>query len=197
MVDGDRATLFESDEVQIAAKPTMDLTRRFSVVRAGGGGEDLPGEIGHAISSIAVALAAESVGVAQRAMEMAVQYAKDRKQFGHPIGVNQAVSHRCAQMLLETESARSSVYYAAWAGDHDRGAFPAAAAAAKAYASDAGWRVPASAVQVHGGIGFTWEHDLHFWVKRGRLNATLYGTAHEHRERLADLILAREPAATT
>jgi alkylation response protein AidB-like acyl-CoA dehydrogenase len=190
LVDDGRASLFEASDVEVACKPTMDLTRHFGLVRTRGQGEDLPGDVRHAMCAIQVALAAECVGVAQRAMEMAVQYAKDRKQFGHPIGVNQAVSHRLAQMLLETESARSCTYYAAWAGDHDREVFPAAAAAAKAYSSDAGSRVPASALQVHGGIGFTWEHDLHFWVKRGRLNAALYGTPHEHRQRLASLIFA-------
>ena len=124
---------------------------------------------------IAVAVAAESVGVAQRAMEMAVEHARDRKQFGRPIGVFQAVSHPCAQMLLEAEGARSAVLFAAWALDDSPEEAPLAAAMAKAYASDAGRRVPAVALQVLGGIGFTWEHDLHFWLKRGRANAAACG----------------------
>ena len=99
---------------------------------------------------------------------MAVEYAKDRQQFGRPIGSYQAVSHRCAQMLLETENSRSAVYGAAWAADAEPESLPLAASMAKAYASDAGWRVPDAAIQVHGGIGFTWEHDLHFFLKRGK-----------------------------
>ena len=124
-----------------------------------------------------MATAAESVGVAQRAMEMAVDYAKERKQFGRPIGSYQAVSHRCAQMLLEVEGARSAVYWAAWALDHEPETAPVAASMAKAYASDAGRRVPRAALQVHGGIGFTWEHDLHFFLKRAQANARMYGDA--------------------
>jgi alkylation response protein AidB-like acyl-CoA dehydrogenase len=140
------------------------------------------------VDVIAVAVAAESVGVAQRAMEMAVEHARDRQQFGRPIGVFQAVSHPCAQMLLEVEGARSAVLYAAWALDDSPDEAPLAAAMAKAYASDAGWRVPAAALQVLGGIGFTWEHDLHFWLKRGRANAAAWGDARSYRSRVADLL---------
>ena len=136
------------------------------------------------------ALAAESTGVAQRTMEMAVEYAKDRQQFGRPIGAYQAVSHRCAQMLLETENSRSAVYGAAWAADAEPESLPLAASMAKAYASDAGWRVPDASIQVHGGIGFTWEHDLHFFLKRGKANAATFGAASWHRDRVADLVLA-------
>ena len=134
-------------------------------------------------------LAAESVGIAQRAMEMAVEYAKERKQFDRPIGAYQAVSHRCAQMLLETEGARSAVYYAAWTADHEPETTPLAAAMAKAYASDAACNVTGSSLQVHGGIGFTWEHDLHLWLKRARTNAALYGDASFHRARVAELTI--------
>ena len=146
------------------------------------------GDGARAADVIAVALGAESVGVALRTMEMAVAYAKEREQFGRPIGAYQAVSHACAQMLLEVEGARSVVLYAAWALDHEPESGPLAASMAKAYASDAGWRVPAAALQVHGGIGFTWEHDLHLWLKRGKANAYLWGDAREHRARVADLI---------
>ena len=138
--------------------------------------------------AIATAAAAESVGVAGRALEMAVAHAKERKQFDRPIGSYQAISHACAQMLLEVEGARSVTYWAAWALDHDPETSPVAAACAKAYASDAGRRVPAAALQVHGGIGFTWEHDLHLWLKRGRANAHLWGDARSHRARVADLL---------
>ena len=118
---------------------------------------------------------------------MAVEYAKERKQFGRAIGTYQAVSHACAQMLLEVEGARSTSYYAAWALDHEPESAPLAASMAKAYASDAGWRVTASALQVHGGIGFTWEHDLHFFLKRAKANAHAYGDARWHRARVAEL----------
>ena len=155
-----------------------------------GGGEDYYPVFHRAC----VALAAESTGVAQRALEMSVAYAKDRQQFGRPIGAYQAVSHRCAQMLLETENSRSAVYGAAWAADAEPESLPLAASMAKAYASDAGWRVPDAAIQVHGGIGFTWEHDLHFFLKRGRANAAIFGDAKWHREQVAEAVLAGETA---
>ncbi|MEA2358491.1 MAG: hypothetical protein QOI62_1751 [Solirubrobacteraceae bacterium] len=178
--------LLEGASVQAAE--ALDTTRPLSTVRRAGDPQPLPGDGERARDVIAVALAAESVGVAQRAMDMAVQYAKERQQFGRPIGAYQAVSHACAQMLLEVEGARSTVLYAAWALDHDPAAAPLAASMAKAYASDAGWRVPAASLQVHGGIGFTWEHDLHLWLKRGRSNAHQWGDARSHRARVADLI---------
>jgi alkylation response protein AidB-like acyl-CoA dehydrogenase len=183
----------QGEGVRVAAVEALDPTRRLSTVTL----ERAPatalsaadgGALARARDVIAVAVAAESVGVAQRAMEMAVAHARDRKQFGRPIGVFQAVSHPCAQMLLETEGARSAVLFAAWALDHSPEEAPLAAAMAKAYASDAGWRVPAAALQVLGGIGFTWEHDLHFWLKRGRANAATAGDARSHRARVADLI---------
>src|SRR4029077_17643923 len=124
----------------------------------------------------------------------AVESAKDRQQFGRPIGSYQAVSHRCAQMLLETENSRSAVYGAAWGADAGPASLPLAASMAQAYASDAGWRVPDASIQVHGGIGFTWEHDLHFFLKRGKTNAATFGDARWHRERVADLVLAEAPA---
>jgi len=134
-----------------------------------------------------VALAAELVGVGQRALEMAVEYARDRKQFDRPIGAYQAVSHTCADMLLHVESARSTTLYAAWAAGSEPESLPLAAAMAKSYASDAGWKATSSALQVLGGIGFTWEHDLHFFLKRARTDGSLYGSARQHRERVAEL----------
>jgi alkylation response protein AidB-like acyl-CoA dehydrogenase len=170
------------------AVEALDSTRHLWRVRAEGDLEPLPGEGERAFDVIAVALAAESVGVARRAMDMAVEYAKEREQFGRPIGAYQAISHACAQMLLEVEGARSTTLYAAWALDHEPESGPLGASMAKAYASDAGWRVPASALQVHGGIGFTWEHDLHLWLKRGKANAYLWGDSRAHRDRVAGLI---------
>ena len=130
--------------------------------------------------------AAESVGLGQRAMEMAVAYAKDRTQFERPIGTYQAVSHACAQMLLEVEGARSAVLWAAWALDNEpetagdrRPTSPRPTRRTAARAS------PTSALQVHGGIGFTWEHDLHFFLKRAQANAHAYGDARWHRDELA------------
>ncbi|HEX5527076.1 MAG TPA: acyl-CoA dehydrogenase, partial [Solirubrobacterales bacterium] len=150
--------------------------------------------IARAYATIVTLLAAENVGAAPRAMEMAVTYAKDRTQFERPIGAYQAVSHRCAQMLLEVEGSRSLCYWAAWALDNEPEAAPRAASMAKAYAGDAGFRVTASALQVHGGIGFTWEHDLHFFLKRGRANAASFGDAKWHRERVAAAVLSGETA---
>jgi alkylation response protein AidB-like acyl-CoA dehydrogenase len=191
----------DADGIAIAAEPSIDLTRRLCSVRFDGvrvaAADTLPAEgpdYYPVFFRLCVALAAESTGVAQRAMEMAVSYAKDRQQFGRPIGAYQAVSHRCAQMLLETENSRSAVYGAAWAADAEPESLPLAASMAKAYASDAGWRVPDASIQVHGGIGFTWEHDLHFFLKRGKANAAMLGTAAWHRERVADLVLAEAPA---
>ena len=191
----------DADGVTLIPEESIDLTRRLSSVRFEGvrvaPENTLPGEAADyfpVFHRACVAVAAESTGVAQRALEMSVAYAKDRQQFGRPIGAYQAVSHRCAQMLLETENSRSAVYGAAWAADAEPESLPLAASTAKAYASDAGWRVPDAAIQVHGGIGFTWEHDLHFFLKRGRANAATVGDAKWHRERVAEAVLAGETA---
>jgi alkylation response protein AidB-like acyl-CoA dehydrogenase len=190
-----------AEGVTVTAEPSIDLTRRLYSVRFDGvkvapeatldGGQE---EYLPVLWRACVAIAAESTGIAQRTMEMAVSYAKDRKQFDRPIGSYQAVSHRCAQMLLETENSRSAVYGAAWAADAEPESLPLAASTAKAYASDAGWRVPDASIQVHGGIGFTWEHDLHFFLKRGKANAATFGDAKWHRERVAELVLAEAAA---
>jgi alkylation response protein AidB-like acyl-CoA dehydrogenase len=164
----------------------LDPTRRLFTV-TGGSRSPLGADVERARLQATVMNAAESVGVAERAMGLAVEYAKERKQFGRAIGTYQAVSHACAQMLLEVEGARSAVYWAAWALDHEPETAPLAAACAKAYAGDAGRRVPRSALQVHGGIGFTWEHDLHFFLKRGEANAHAYGSGAAHREQIAAL----------
>jgi alkylation response protein AidB-like acyl-CoA dehydrogenase len=194
-----RRHVVEADAAGLSIIPatSIDVTRRLYSVRLDGvrvaAENTLPAagkDYFDVFFRICVALAAESTGNAQRTMEMAVAYAKDRQQFGRPIGSYQAVSHRCAQMLLETENARSAVYGAAWAADAEPGSLPPAASMAKAYASDAGWRVPDASIQVHGGIGFTWEHDLHFFLKRGRTNAAMFGDAKWHRERVAEAVLA-------
>jgi alkylation response protein AidB-like acyl-CoA dehydrogenase len=194
----------DAEGLTVIPETSLDLTRRLSSVRFDGvrvaPEATLPGaaeDYFPVFLRACVAVAAESTGVAQRALEMSVSYAKDRQQFGRPIGAYQAVSHRCAQMLLETEGARSAVYGAAWAADAEPESLPLAASIAKAYASDAGWRVPDAAIQVHGGIGFTWEHDLHFFLKRGRANAATFGDAKWHRERVAEAVLAGEPVPAT
>jgi alkylation response protein AidB-like acyl-CoA dehydrogenase len=191
---GGESMVVEASAAEIEPFEAMDPTRRFARVRAGGG-EPLGGDPLAAADRIVTALSAETVGAAQKAMEMAVEYARDRKQFGRAIGSYQAVSHRCAQMLLEVEGSRSGAYYAAWCADAEPSSLPAAASMAKAYSSDAGWRVCGSSLQVHGGIGFTWEHDLHFFLKRAKTNAVLYGSAREHRERLAGLALEQPEAS--
>ncbi|MEA2308865.1 MAG: hypothetical protein QOI65_1151 [Thermoleophilaceae bacterium] len=190
------ATAYEASSLSAERVDTIDSTRRFFRIEPNGGGEALDGDVGGAWQRIEIALSAELVGVAQRTMEMAVEYAKERQQFGRPIGAYQAVSHRCAQMLLETEGARACTLYASWAADHEPESLPLAASMAKAYAADAGWRVTASALQVHGGIGFTWEHDLHFFLKRARTDGALFGSARTHRDRVAELAgLSRSAAA--
>jgi alkylation response protein AidB-like acyl-CoA dehydrogenase len=190
-----RHYLYEHDVsdpgITLVAEEAIDPTRKlFRVELKNISVEPLevaPDAVARAYATIVTILAAENVGVAQRAMEMAVAYAKDRTQFDRPIGSYQAVSHRCAQMLLEVEGSRSLCYWAAWALDNEPETGPRAASAAKAYAGDAGFRVPASALQVHGGIGFTYEHDLHFFLKRGHANAHAFGDSRWHRDRVADL----------
>jgi alkylation response protein AidB-like acyl-CoA dehydrogenase len=185
LLDGTDATLVERDDAQIEVIDAIDPTRRYASVTANGG-ESL-GDVSRGRDLIALAVAAELVGISQRVLEMAVEYAKDRKQFDRPIGAYQAVSHACADMLKQVEGARSLVYYAGWAADAAPDEFSLAASMAKAYASDAGWNVSASALQVHGGIGFTWEHDLHWFLKRAKTDGVLYGSARDHRERVAEL----------
>jgi len=186
LLDGESASLIERGDASVEAADVIDATRRYAWVEASEG-EPLPGDAAGALDRAAVALAAELVGVAQRAMDMAVDYAKERHQFERPIGAYQAVSHLCAQMLFDIEEARSLTYGAAWAADAAPDELPLAAAMALARAADAAWSVTKSSIQVHGGIGFTWEHDLHFLLKRARVAGQLLGTAGTHRERVAEL----------
>jgi alkylation response protein AidB-like acyl-CoA dehydrogenase len=194
--DGEGALLASASEVEFEPFEPIDATRSFGLVTEAAG-ERLPGDVDAGRDRLAVAIAAELTGISQRAMEMAVEYARERQQFGRPIGSYQAVSHRCAAMLLATEESRSLTYYAAWTADAEPESLPLAAAMAAARSADAGWQVPASALQVFGGIGFTWEHDLQFWLKRGRVAGRMLGTPRDHRERIADLsgLGVGEPAA--
>ena len=185
LLDGDRATLVEGADV--TELRTIDETRAYARVT---GGDSEP--LGDAAADIVrAALAAEVVGVAQRALDMTLAYVKERKQFGTPVGAFQAVGHRCAQMLLHTESARSTAYFAAWAVNADPERLPEAAALAAAAAADGGREVTASAIQAHGGIGFTWEADVHWLYKRAQLDTALLGGAGRHRAALARIAAGR------
>ena len=184
--DGASASVIDAGDATLEPLDLIDQTRRYSKL-IDPTGDALAGDIGPACDRIYVAAAAELTGIAQKAMEMAVEYAKERKQFDRQIGAYQGVSHLCAQMLYDVEEARSLTYFAAWAADADPDSLPLAAAMAKSRASDAAWEVCKASIQVHGGIGFTWEHDLHFLLKRARAGGQLFGTAAHHRERVAEL----------
>ncbi len=192
VLDGGDAQLMEPGGAEVEPFVAIDPTRRF--VRVSGEGETLgPG----AADRVRTAIAAEVLGVCQRALDMTLEYVKDRKQFGVPVGSFQAVSHRCAQMLLATESLRSVAYYAAWAAEADPERLPEAAALAAACAAEAGREVTASAIQAHGGIGFTWEADVHWLFKRAQLDSLLLGGSGRHRIMLARLAADRVSAAHT
>jgi alkylation response protein AidB-like acyl-CoA dehydrogenase len=184
LIDGSAPRLVTSPETEPIA--TIDPTRRFAKVR--GDGEPL--EAGTA-ARVNAAIAAEVVGVCQRALDITLDYVKDRKQFGVAVGSFQAVSHRCAQMLLHTESARSTAYFAAWAADADPDRLDEAAALAAAAAATGGREVTASAIQAHGGIGFTWEADVHWLYKRAEVDRALLGGATRHHAVLARAAAAR------
>ena len=189
--EGGRHFAVAASDAAVEPARALDTTRPLFTVRLDGApGEEITGtDFSKAWHSIAVMAAAESVGVAARVTAMTVDYAKERKQFGRAIGSYQAVSHACAQMFLETEGARNLALWAAWALDHDPEQASLATYCAKAYASDAATNVCRSALQVHGGIGFTWEHDLHLFLKRAEANAHAYGDPRWHREQVADLLL--------
>ena len=175
--------------------PTLDQTRKlarleFDAVpgRLIGAPGEAGGVLGRTLDVAAIALAAEQLGGAQRALDMAVGYAMTRHQFGRPIGSFQAIKHRCADLLLEVESLRSAVAYAAAAVAENSAEVPVVAALAKAYASDVYFHVAAENIQIHGGIGFTWEHDAHLYFKRAKSSELLLGDASYHREHLAERI---------
>jgi alkylation response protein AidB-like acyl-CoA dehydrogenase len=177
---------------------TMDMTRRWYEV--GFEGVELAADallgtadqgwppLKRALEWAETALCAEMVGGAQHVLDVSVEYAKTRQQFGRPIGVYQAVSHKLADMLLETESARSATYYAAWTVDADAPDRSLAASMAKAYVSDAYRKAAGDGIQVHGGIGFTWEHDMHLYFKRAKASEVTLGDATYHRELVAQAL---------
>jgi alkylation response protein AidB-like acyl-CoA dehydrogenase len=184
--------------VQVTLLPTMDQTRKLCEVTLAGvsaGRDALLGEegrgwpvIARAVARAMVGLCAEMCGGAQRVLEMTTDYAKIRTAFGRPIGSYQGVKHRAADMLVDVENAKSLTYYAAWAADEGVPEAALAASMAKAYASDAYRRVAGAGIQLHGGIGFTWEHDLHLYFKRAKGSEITFGDATYHRERVAQLI---------
>jgi len=143
-----------------------------------------------ALRRAAVGAAAEMLGAARRCLDMSVEYAKVREQFGQPIGAFQAIRHRCAEMLLEVENAHSAVYYAAWALTAGAEDATVAASICKSYVSEAARKVCGDAIQVHGGIGFTWEYDLHLYMKRAKALEPLYGDAEYHRELITRHVVA-------
>lgn len=188
-VDGDAAGLTRT------ALSTMDQTRKqaklefagtpATLIGTDGGGWDV---LSRVLDLAAVALAAEQVGGAQACLDMAVEYAKVRVQFGRPIGSFQAIKHKCADMLLEVESAKSAAYYAGWCASEMNDELPAVASLAKAYCSEAYFHAAAENIQIHGGIGFTWEHPAHLYFKRAKSSELLFGDPTYHRELLAQRI---------
>jgi len=177
------------------ALSTMDQTRKqarlqyadvpATLIGTDGGGWDVLSKV---LDLAAVALAAEQVGGSQEVLESAVQYAKDRVQFGRPIGSFQAIKHKCADMLLEVESAKSAAYYAGWCASELNDELPSVASLAKAYCSEAYFHAAAENIQIHGGIGFTWEHPAHLYFKRAKSSELLFGDPTYHRELLAQRI---------
>jgi len=172
------------DETRKLATLTFDSTPATLLGGVGGGGRTLQWVLDRA----AVALAAEQLGGAQRALEMAVDYACTRYQFGRPIGSFQAIKHKCADVLLGVESARSAVLHAAWVSVHRPEQLSELASLAQAHCSDVYFQAAAESVQVHGGIGFTWEHPAHLYFKRAKASEVLLGDPAFHRERLAQCI---------
>jgi len=177
------------------ALSTMDQTRKQAKLTFEGVEATLIGEEGQGwpvlegvLDLASVALAAEQVGGAQRCLDMSVEYAKVRVQFGRPIGSFQAIKHKCADMLLEVESAKSAAYYAGWCAAEMNDELPQVASLAKSYCSEAYFHAAAENIQIHGGIGFTWEHPAHLYFKRAKSSELLFGDPTYHRELLAQRI---------
>ena len=184
------------------ALSTMDQTRKQAKLEFSNTPATLLGEegngwnvLGTVLDLAAVGLAAEQVGGAQKVLEMAVDYAKVRVQFGRPIGSFQAIKHKCADMLLEVESAKSAAYYGMWCAAEMNDELPSVASLAKAYCSEAYFHATAENIQIHGGIGFTWEHPAHLYFKRAKSSELLFGDPTYHRELLAQRKPRNKPVA--
>jgi len=178
--------------LKISPMSGMDLTRKLSVVEFNNTPADELGSnlnLPRAFDIATAALAAELVGGMQRTLDVTVEYAKTRKQFGKPIGIFQAVQHQCADMYLETESSRSAVYYAGWALEESCPDATTAVSIAKMYCSDTARTVGNRGIQIHGGMGFTWENDLHLYYRRAKASETAFGDATFHRERIASMVI--------
>ncbi len=178
--------------ITITPMSSMDITRKQYAVKFNNTPAEKLGELNaldRAFDISTAALVAELVGGMQRCLDLTVQYAKTRKQFGKPIGSFQAVQHQCADMYLETESSRSAAYYAAWALEENAPDAATAVSIAKMYASDAARSVGNHGIQIHGGMGFTWENDLHLYYRRAKASETMFGDATFHRERIARLVI--------
>jgi alkylation response protein AidB-like acyl-CoA dehydrogenase len=200
VVAGDDASLYlvpyDAPGLTRRALPTLDRTRRLAeltlanvaATRLGAPGA-APAILAATLDLANVALAAEQLGGAQRCLEMAVDYAKTRVQFGRAIGSFQAIKHKCADLFVAVESARSAVYWAADAAAQRSPDLPLAAATARATASEAFYKCAAENIQIHGGIGFTWEHDAHLFFRRARAGLTFLGDVAAQRERVATAIL--------
>jgi alkylation response protein AidB-like acyl-CoA dehydrogenase len=184
--------------LEVKLLPTMDQTRKLCEVtltdvtlpaaaQLGASGMGWA-PLSRVLDRATVALCAEMCGGAQKVLDMTVEYAKIRHAFGRPIGSYQGVKHRAADMLVDVENSKSITYYAAWALDEGVAEGPLAVSMAKAYVSDAYRRVAAAGIQLHGGIGFTWEHDLHLYFKRAKGSEFTFGDATHHRERVAQLV---------
>jgi alkylation response protein AidB-like acyl-CoA dehydrogenase len=186
LVEGGAPRVVAREDADVQPVESIDPTRRYARVR--GEGPALEGDVGAALGRAGVGVAAELVGVCQRALDMTVAYVKERRQFGVPVGAFQAVAHRCAQMLLHTEGARSAAYFAAWAADAAPERLAEAAGLARVAGADAAKEVTGSAIQAHGGIGFTWEADVHWFFKRAQLDAALLGGGSRARIGLARLV---------
>jgi alkylation response protein AidB-like acyl-CoA dehydrogenase len=184
-----------TDGVGLSLTPGVDATRKLynvdfnNVLVKEAMTESVNAALEYSMGVAAIALSAEMLGGMQWTLDTTVEYAKTRQQFGAPIGSYQAVQHHCADMLLYTESSRSAVYYAAWALTENDAMSRHAVSIAKAYCSDAGREVGNLGIQVHGGIGFTWEHNLHLYYKRAKANELMMGDATYHREKLAELVI--------
>ncbi len=204
----DGVTLFLVDAkqpgVQVTVLKTMDQTRKLCEVNLKNvkvGVDAVLGKAGQGwalldrvIDRAKVGMCAEMCGGAQKVLEISVEYAKVREQFGRPIGSFQAIQHKCANMMVQTESAKSATYYAAWAVANDVPEAHLAACMAKAYCSDAYRMVSAEGIQIHGGIGFTWEHDMHIYFKRAKSSEVTFGDATWNRELVAQEVLDKPEA---
>ena len=174
--------------------PPLDPTRKLAALRFANtparriASGDVSTALDRALIRAIVALSAEQLGGAQRILEMATDYAKTRLQFGRPIGSYQAIKHQCADMLVEVEFARSAVYSAAFADEEDLRTTSTAARMAKSYCSEAYMRAASQNIQIHGGMGFTWEHGAHLYYKRAKASELLFGSPSSHREKMADAL---------